>query len=252
MLELSLFTTILLIVTAFVAGFISSMAGAGGLITLPVLLWAGLPPLYALGTNKVQSTVGTLVSTLNFFRSGYLRPSEIILALLMTLSGSAVGTALVQQLSNEVLTRLIPVLLIAIALYFVFSPRAGDTDSEPGRFSVGIFTWLVAPIMGFYGGFFGPGTGSILPFLFVSLCGYNLRKATAHTKAMVLTINGVSACLFAFGGHVLWVLALMMAMAQMVGAFLGSSLVISRGASMVQPVIVVVTVALSIKLLLFP
>ncbi len=106
--------------------------------------------------------------------------------------------------------------------------------------------------MGFYGGFFGPGTGSILPFLFVYLCGYNLRKATAHTKAMVLTINGVSACLFAYSGNVLWGLALTMALAQVVGAYLGSSLVISRGASMVQPVIVLVTLVLSVKLLLFP
>ncbi len=100
MIEISFFTTVLLTITAFVAGFISSIAGAGGLITLPVLLWAGLPPLSALGTNKVQSAVGTLASTLNFLRSGHLKPSEMIAALLMTLLGSAAGTVLVQQDSN--------------------------------------------------------------------------------------------------------------------------------------------------------
>ena len=251
MLELSLLTITVLVATAFGAGFISSIAGAGGLITLPALLWAGLPPLQALGTNKVQSAVGTLSSTWNFFRSGHLKLGEMSGALLLTGLGSVAGTLLVQQVSNDLLTRLIPILLIVIAVYFVFSPRVGDDDSI-ARLSPHRFTWFAAPVMGFYGGFFGPGTGSILPFLFVWLWGHNLRKATAQTKAMVLTINGVSAILFALNGHVLWGLAAMMALAQMIGAYLGSSLVIRRGASMVQPVIIVVTLVLSIKLLVFP
>lgn len=249
--ELSLLSTVVLIVVAFFAGLISSIAGAGGLLTLPALLWAGLPPLHALGTNKTQSAIGTLVSAWNFFRSGHLKPAEMGEALVLTFLGAVAGTLLVQRLSNDILIRLIPVLLIVIAVYFIFSPRISNHDS-PSRLSSRYFTWIAAPAMGFYGGFFGPGTGSILPFLFVWLWGYNLRKATAHTKAMVLTINGISAILFALSGKVLWSLALMMAMAQMIGAYLGSSLVISRGAGMVQPIIIGVTLLLSVKLLVFP
>ncbi len=249
--ELPQVTLLILTSIAFIAGFISSIAGAGGLLTLPALLWAGLPPLYALGTNKAQSVPGALVSAWNFFRSGHLKLAEIRGALVLAFLGATAGTLTVQQVSNDVLIRLIPVLLITIAVYFVFSPRVSDADSL-ARLSSHQFTWIVAPVMGFYGGFFGPGMGSILPFLFVWLRGYNLRKASAHTKALVLVINGMSAVLFALSGKVLWGLVIKMALAQMVGAYLGSSLVIRRGAGMVQPVIVVVTLALSIKLLVFP
>lgn len=249
--ELPWLTSVVLTTVAFFAGFISSMAGAGGLLTLPALLWAGLPPLQALGTNKMQSVMGTLVSTWNFFRSGHLRLSSISGPLLATALGAIGGTMVVQQVSNELLIRLIPALLILIALYFIFSPRSGDRDT-PARLSSRQFAWTAAPAMGFYGGFFGPGTGSILPFLFVWLRGDNLRKATANTKAMVLSINGLSAMLFAFNEHVLWSLALMMAVAQTLGAYLGSSLVIRRGARLVQPLVVLVALLLSVKLFIFP
>ena len=106
--------------------------------------------------------------------------------------------------------------------------------------------------MGFYGGFFGPGMGSVFPFLFVWLCGYSLPTATAQTKVMVLTINSASAVLFISAGHVLWDLAILMSAAQMIGARLGSNAVMSRGTQFVQPVIIVVTLAMAIKLLVWP
>jgi hypothetical protein len=105
--------------------------------------------------------------------------------------------------------------------------------------------------MGFYGGFFGPGMGSIFPFLFVWLCAYDLRKATAQTKVVVFTVNGSSALLFILHGDVLWELALYMSAAQIVGARIGSNMVISRGALVVQPLIIAVTLTLAIKLLFF-
>jgi hypothetical protein len=246
--ELSSAMVALLVVLAFAAGFVSSMAGAGGLITLPALLWAGLPPLLALGTNKVQSALGTLTSTLNFLRSGHLCWAEARRGLGFAGLGAVLGVLAVQRLSTESLEAVLPVLLIAIAGYFLLSPRIGDQDVSE-RVAPRMFDLGAAPAMGFYGGFFGPGTGSILPFLLVSLRGYNLRKATAHTKALVLAINGVSALLFAVSGRVFWTLALAMAGAQMLGAWLGSGLVIRRGTGLVQPVIVVVTLAVALHLL---
>lgn len=246
--ELSSATLAVLVALAFGAGFVSSMAGAGGLITLPALLAAGLPPLFALGTNKVQSALGTLASTLNFLRSGHLQWSAARRGLACAAVGSVLGALVVQRLSNGMLEALLPALLIAIALYFLVSPRVGDEDT-PARIGPGLFDGAVAPAMGFYGGFFGPGMGSILPFLLVGLRGYNLRRATAHTRALVLVINGVAALLFAGAGRVYWSLALAMAGAQMLGAWLGSGLVIRRGARLVQPVVVAVTLAVAAHLL---
>lgn len=241
-------TIALLIALAFGAGLVSSMAGAGGLITLPALLWAGLPPLLALGTNKVQSALGTLASTLNFARSGHLQWREAGRGLTFAGLGAVLGATAVQHLSNATLENLLPALLIAIALYFLWSPRMGDDDTPP-RLTARSWEHSFAPGMGFYGGFFGPGMGSMLPFLLVGLRGYNLRKATAHSRAFVLVINGLAALLFVAADRVHWPLALAMAGAQILGASLGSGLVIRKGTRLIQPVMVVVTLAMTLHLL---
>ncbi|MEZ5528877.1 MAG: TSUP family transporter [Porticoccaceae bacterium] len=240
-----------LVVIAFIAGFVSSIAGAGGVLTLPALLWAGLPPISALATNKLQSTLGTLSSTWNFFRKGHLDLKPLLPSMATAFIGSCAGTLTVQQVGNETLSRLIPALLIVIGLYFLITPRVTDEHRE-GRLTHMQFAFTAAPLMGFYGGFFGPGMGSIFPFLMVWLMGYGLRKATAQTKAMVLAVNGVSATIFIIGGHVIWPLAIAMSLAQIIGARLGSNLVISRGAALVQPVIIAVTLIVALKLLVAP
>lgn len=236
---------------AFVAGFISSMAGAGGMLTLPALLWAGLPPITALATNKVQSTLGTLSSAWNFFRKGHLELRPLLPSFITALLGACLGTWAALSVGNELLALLLPVLLIAIGLYFLLAPKMTD-ENRQSRLSPAQFACTAAPLMGFYGGFFGPGMGSIFPFLLVLLLGYGLRKATAQTKAMVLSVNGVSAVIFIVGGHVNWSLAIAMSLAQVVGARLGSNLVISRGSALVQPVIVAVTLLVAFKLLVLP
>ena len=244
-------TQIILVFVAFFAGLISSIAGSGGILTLPALLRAGLPPLTALATNKVQSSLGTLSSAWNFFRKGHLDIKPLGLSVALAIVGSALGTLVVQSLNTELLARLIPFLLLAIALYFLLSPNINDSD-HPQRISQRWFACSAALGMGFYGGFFGPGMGSIMPFLFVWLLGHNLVKATAETKLMVLAVNGTSALIFVFSGYVIWSLAITMSVAQIIGARLGSNLVISRGAGFVQPIITAVTMLMALKLLFFP
>ncbi|WP_295798432.1 TSUP family transporter [uncultured Microbulbifer sp.] len=247
--ELTAVVYLILTAVAFAAGFISSIAGAGGMITLPALLWAGIPPLDALGTNKFQSVFGTLSSTLNFFRKGHLDFRPLWPGLLAAAAGAAAGTWSVTRLGGEQLRTLLPVLLIAIALYFAFSPRISDLDGKP-RMGNGWFNLLVGGGVGFYGGFFGPGMGSFYALAFAALLGYNMRRATAHTKPLVLATNTTSLIIFMAGGHLLWSLALCMSGAQFVGARLGSNLVIARGAALVKPVIIVATLLVAIKLLL--
>ena len=247
--ELSLTLFIGLTVVAFVAGFISSIAGAGGAIVLPVLLWAGLPPLNALATNKFQSVFGTLSSTINFFRKGYIDLHALRPALCYAFVGSMIGTYLVQQISTDYLSIMMPYLLIVIALYMMFSPTITDEDLPP-RISEKTFAPLIGGGIGLYGGFFGPGMGSFFAVAFASLRGFNMRKATAFTKPMVLIVNTTSMVIFLWGGHIVWALAITMAASQVVGARLGSNLVIHRGAALIKPFIVLMTLVIAFKLLL--
>ena len=248
--EITIITYIFLFALAFFAGLISSIAGSGGLLTLPALLWFGLPPLNALATNKVQSSLGTLSSAWNFFRQGHLDIKPLYRSLVMAILGSIAGTCLVQSLNGTTLSRLIPFLLLGIALYFLVSPKVSSADSHE-KISRQWFACTAALGMGLYGGFFGPGMGTIMPFLFVWLLGHNLVKATAETKLMILAVNGSSALIFVFSGYVIWQLAIGMSIAQILGARLGSNLVMIRGANFVQPIITWVTIVMAIQLLFF-
>lgn len=251
MIELATHTWLIVTAIAFVAGFFSAIAGAGGMITLPLLLWAGLPPILALGTNKVQSAVGTLSSTVNFLRAGHIDLSKLASALGWALLGAIIGVWMVRSLGNDLLQTLLPILLVITALYFLVSPRLSDSDSKQ-RISEARFNRWVGSGMGLYGGFFGPGMATFLALAFVSLLGYNARRATAHTKPLVLVINGSSAVVFALAGDVFWSLALTMAAAQFIGARLGSNLVMSKGAAIVRPALIIGSLALALKVLLFP
>ena len=239
-----------LLCVAFCGGVVSSIAGSGGLLTLPALLWVGLPPLNALGTYKIQSSIGALSSAWNFYTKGLLKLRPLVRPLILALLGSILGALAVQTLDGSFLRNLIPLLLIVIAIFFLISPKI--RKSGPAKLDINAFSFTAALGMGFYGGFFGPGIGSIMPFLFVWLLGYDLVKATADTKLMSFTINGTSAIIFAFSGFIIWELALPMAFAQILGARLGSNLVVLKGASLVQPLLIVMTLLAATKLLFWP
>ncbi|GAA5315642.1 MAG: TSUP family transporter [Candidatus Pelagadaptatus aseana] len=241
----------LLILVGFMAGLISAIAGSGGLIVLPTLLSAGLPPLAALATNKFQSVFGTLSSTINFFRKGHIDLSSMRFTLVCAFIGACLGTWAVQQMDTALLKQGLPYFLLLLAIYVALSPRMSDQDSEP-RWSARQFDLGVGGGIGFYGGFLGPGMGSFFAVAYSSLRGYNLKRATAHTKPLVLITNTTSMVMFVLAGHVLWSLAIPMALAQVVGARIGSNLVMTRGAGFIKPILVGVIVILALKLIFFP
>ena len=232
----------------FISGFLNAIAGGGGLLTLPILLWAGIPPIQALATNKLQSVFGTLSSSINFFQKGFIDIKTIAPALLVAIVFSSLGTWGVQQISNETLQQLLPYFLIAIALYSWLSPSLSDTDMPPKVKRIS-FIVLSGAVIGFYGGFFGPGMGAIAAILVASLTGFNLKKATAHAKPLVLISNTTSLIIFIIGGKVLWIAGLCMAATQIVGARLGSNLVIYKGTKIIKPMLLLTTIAIAIKLL---
>lgn len=243
---LSVDILVVLSLIAVVAGFVDAVAGGGGLITLPALIWAGLPPVQALATNKLQGAFGTLSSSVTFFRMGRVNLREIRLAIVLTFAGSACGTVLVQFLSARTLVHVIPWLLVLVAIYTVFSPRMSDEDRHH-RIGRAGFAFLIGFGVGFYDGFFGPGTGSFFGVAFVALLGYNLSKATAHAKVLNLTSNVASLMFFALGGKVVWLVGLSMAVGQVVGAYVGSHVVIKNGSRIIKPILFIVSVAMAIK-----
>ncbi len=239
----------LLFALALLAGLIDAIAGGGGLITVPALLWAGLPPVAALATNKAQAVWGSLAATLHFVREGAIDLRRAGFMVLCTFVGSALGALLVQHLGSELLARLVPLLLIGFALYFLFSPRISDLDSTQ-RISLPTFALTIGFGVGFYDGFFGPGTGTFFAMGFVALLGFGMRRATAHAKLLNLTSNLAALLFFLLGGHVVWSLALIMAGGQLAGGWLGAHLVIKHGARLVRPLLVVASLVISLKLLL--
>ncbi len=244
-------TISLLVMIGFMAGLISAIAGSGGMIVLPALLAVGVPPLNALATNKFQSVFGTLSSTVNFFRKGHIDIYSMRWSLVCAFIGACAGTVAVLHLNTELLRRGLPWFLLLLALYVAVSPKMSDNDTSARwprrRFDLGIGGGI-----GFYGGFLGPGMGSFYAVAFSSLLGYNLRKATAHTKPLVLITNTTSLTLYILSGKVFWLLAIPMALAQVVGARIGSNLVISRGAGFIKPILVAVIVILAVKLMVWP
>jgi uncharacterized membrane protein YfcA len=242
-------TVAVLFLLALAAGLVDAMAGGGGLITVPALLWSGLDPVSALATNKAQAVFGSFTATANFVYRGTVDLRRARLSVLCTFIGAGSGALLVQYLGGELLSRLIPLLLMAFALYFLFSPRVSDVDSH-NRIGEPAFALLVGTGIGFYDGFFGPGTGTFFAMAFVALLGYNLRRATAHAKLLNFTSNLAALLLFIAGGHVVWRIGLVMGVGQLIGAWVGSHLVLRHGTRLIRPVLVLASMAVSLKLLL--
>ncbi|MGL6567132.1 TSUP family transporter [Aeromonas dhakensis] len=237
--ELELFTLLALFGVALVAGFIDAIAGGGGLLTVPALLATGMPPALVLGTNKLQSSFGSFSATWFYARKGLLEWAIIWPAVICTLA--------VQTIDAAILERLLPFLLMAFACYFYFSPRVSDAESQR-RLTPMAFALLVGGGVGFYDGFFGPGTGSFFAIGFVALAGFGMARATAHTKLLNFTSNIASLLFFTLGGKVVWSVGLCMALGQFIGARMGSKLVLKKGVKLIKPLLVTVSLLMSVKL----
>ncbi len=237
-----------LFATGLAAGFVDSIAGGGGMITLPVLLNLGLPPLEALGTNKLQATFGSGGAAWHYGRAGWIDFKSCRAGAAWTFLSALLGALLVRSLSRDLLKLLIPWLLILIALYTLVRPRFGEAASRP-RIPPRLFHPLAGLVIGFYDGFFGPGTGSFWAMAFVLGLGLSLTRATAHTKWMNFASNIAALLVFVASRQVLYGPGVTMGLGQWLGARLGAKTVVRRGAQFIRPVLVTVVLILSAKLL---
>ncbi len=248
MFEIATHLALILIATAFLAGFVDSIAGGGGLLSVPALLLCGVSPLQALATNKLQGMVGSGTAFANYLHAGQVRPRDQLGMAAMSLCAGAAGSLVASHLPADLLRVIMPPILIAIALFFALKPGLDD-HPRPARIGAMAFTFGVVPVIAGYDGFFGPGTGSFFMLAFVLLAGSGVLKATAETKMLNFASNIGSFAVFAAQGHMLWAVGLGMAAAQMAGATLGSRLAMRIGARLIKPLLVVTSTGMALRLL---
>ncbi len=249
---LSLLTVALLVLAAFVAGWVDAVVGGGGLIQLPALLIglpADTPPAAILGTNKVSSVWGTLTSSITY--AVKIRPDWW--TVLPLVAGSAVGSALGAQaakyLPRELFTPIVLVALVGVGIYTWRRPELGlvSARKHDGRRHY-LLTAGIGLGVGAYDGILGPGTGSFFVILLVGVLGYGFLEASAKAKLANLVTNLSAIAVFAAHGSVLWALGLSMGAANLVGGLIGARTAISRGNAFVRRVFLVVLAGLVLKL----
>jgi len=238
----------LLFATALAAGFVDSIAGGGGLITLPVLLSFGLSPKEALGTNKLQASFGSGSAAWHYAAAGTVPLKDCARGFVLSLVGAGAGSVVVQQLNPGFLRRVIPILLMGVAVYVLLRPQLGAQDLHP-RMRRGWFDAVFGLGIGFYDGFFGPGTGTFWTMAFMLCLGFNLTKATGYTKVMNFASNLSSLVFFLIGGKVVFVAGLVMGLGQLLGARIGARMVIRKGTRFIRPIFITVVLAITLKLL---
>jgi uncharacterized membrane protein YfcA len=237
-----------LFLTGLAAGFVDSIAGGGGLITVPVLLNLGLSPSFALGTNKLQATFGSGSAAWHYAAARIVSFSDGRRCFLFTFLGAALGAIVVQRIEPSFLRRLIPVLLLLVAIYLALHPRLGQQDLRP-RIGRAAFDAIFGFLLGFYDGFFGPGTGTFWTMAYMLGLGFNMTRATGYTKVMNFASNLSSLAFFLIGGKVCFAAGLTMGIGQLLGARIGSRMVIARGTKFIRPIFLIVVLALTGKLL---
>lgn len=239
-----------LIFFGFMAGFIDSIVGGGGLISLPALMWTGMPPVMAISTNKGAAVMGACASFYSFARSGKMNFWLVKRLFLLSLVGSGCGVMTVRLIPSDILRPLVVVLLIAVLIYSLVKKDWGRENHYHGISRRMLFLSAgVAFVLGFYDGFFGPGTGTFLMFAFLTL-GFDFLSAAANAKALNLASNIAGMTLFAFLGMINFSYAIPMGIAMIVGAFCGSHMALAKGVGFVRPLFIIMTTVLIGKQLL--
>lgn len=237
----------ILVLFGFLAAFIDSVVGGGGLITLPVLLFTGLPPAAAVATNKLAGSIGSLTSTIMFYRSGKLDLKSVYKLFPLTFVGSMIGAWTVHLIDPTVLKPLMLVMLAVVAIYTIFKKDWG-TISTNYKLSVVRYTMFMILIfaIGFYDGFIGPGTGSFLIFAFLMI-GFDFLKAAGNAKFLNFGSNIAALLMFMYLGQIHYAYGLAMGIAQIAGAICGSKFAIKRGSGYVRILFITVTFILLAK-----
>lgn len=238
----------ILFIVGLTAGIVDAVAGGGGLITFPALLLAGLSPPQALATNKIQALTSVASSAYRYIRLGVGDQRTIPAKAIASAIGAGMGAVAVRILDPALISGIAPLLLIGIAVFFLFSPRIRQS-AHKRLLSENAFALAVALPIGFYDGFFGPGTGSLYAAAFVIFLARDLPSATADTKVLNAIGSLVAAVIFLSGGMIVWSAAIAMSAGGIIGGQIGAHIAVKWGAQFIRISLVVISIALAIRLL---
>lgn len=245
--ELNILTILFLVVFGFIASFLNAIVGGGGLISLPTLLFVGLPPSTAIGTNKLANTISNLTSMLTFLRAGKIDKHLIRKTVPLVFIGSLLGALTIHLLSPTIVKPLMLVMLVVVAIYTIVKKDMGQpSEKNTLTKSKQVFFFFVLGAIGFYDGFFGPGTGSFIIFTLLFM-GYDFLQAAGNAKALNFTSNLAALITFSFLGKVQFVYGLIMGASMIVGAILGSKFALRKDSSYIRIIFILVTLSLIAK-----
>ena len=231
-----------LFVIAIIAGFIDTLVGGGGLLAVPALLLSGIPPIYVLGTNKFQGSMGTGIATFLLFRKKKLNWETIKYLMLASFIGSIIGGVIVQFIDTKLLSFVIPIVLVVIAIYFIISPKpkVRTKNSETNK----NFEKYAVPTVGFYDGMFGPGAGSFFVITGVILKKLEIIQATILAKPLNFASNIAGFIVFFSFGHIAFIIGLIMMLGQLIGAFFGTHYLLKANPKVIRILIVVMSLVM--------
>ena len=231
-----------------VAGFLDTLVGGGGLLAVPALLLSGIPPIYVLGTNKFQGSMGTGIATFLLFRKKKLDWNSVKSLMFASFIGSIVGGVIIQFVDTQFLSFVIPIVLVFIAIYFIISPKPKSTvsNSKPNK----KFEFFAVPVVGFYDGMFGPGAGSFFAMTGVMLKKLEIIQATILAKPLNFASNIAGFIVFFSFGHIAFLIGLLMMIGQMIGAFFGTHYLLKANPLIIRLLIVIISISMLIKYML--
>ena len=240
-----MFSVIFLCIGGFLAAFVDSIAGGGGLISMPVLMAIGVPVHLAIGTNKFAASAGCISSAYRYAKSGKINNNLLKKLVPFTIIGSVLGVRCVLSISEEILNVLVVAMILIVAIYTFISKNLGQEDNFE---AVNKKNLRLGMLMALIMGFFGPGTGTFLTFGFIKIYGYDFLHASANTKILNLTSNITSLLLFMINGQVDYKIAIVFALVMIMGAYVGAKVAIKKGSKMIKPIFLVMALFMVVKL----
>jgi len=250
LITLTTMDTVIITLASALAGFIDASVGGGGLVLVPALFatYPNVAPATLLGTNKSASVWGTLFAAWRYQKQIPLQWSALRVGAVCALLGACAGAYTLTLVSPQLLRQAMPLLLLAVLVYTLKNKQLGQLHQPrfEGRAQRGAMG-VCGAVMGFYDGFFGPGTGSLLVFVLVRVLGFDFLQASAHSKVLNLASNLAALLWLGWQGHVLWAICLPMALANMAGSWLGTRMALGQGSGYVRGLFIVVVAALLAK-----
>jgi len=239
-----------LCIAGFVAAFVDSIAGGGGLISLPAFLLAGVSPQLSLGTNKLAASMASCTSSIKYAMSGKVNYKLIKYTALFTLAGAVLGVNVAVRINEDFLYTMVLILVLIVGIYTMFSKTVGLEDNFKGLNKRNIVLGMVLAFgLGFYDGFFGPGTGSFLIFGFISIFGFNFIMAGGNARVLNFVSNITSLITFAVFGKIDYLIGLPVGICMIVGAYMGTKMAINKGSKLIKPIFVTMSLAVAAKML---